>query len=1238
MTTASLDEHRNLIDRLFCRDGAPFGGYSCVGDPVVVVTDRLVRATLQPNGDDDTRYDLFQLTIFCDIHKFAGELWEHAARNLLRVGALNHPALPRIVLGKFVPAERVAFTLTRERGMPITMDDSISMFQGAPLKALDHFSLLLDALSELHGAGIMHRNLTAAALNVQQLDPDDPYDVAITLSRFEMSTLIGNVIRNVGARETGDAADSARQFYTTPPPGVTQARHHAYLATELHAYLFEERASIRRDWVSTDVFGLGVIAWEWFCGQIDVVLPGPYAGLEAAQGPQRAAALHDLHVAMVGYLGTSGLPDALVHTLRRMLDPFPRTRFTSFEAAKHLETHWETIRAHWIAETATVPRLVAFMPEESEMLHQERQWIQHSPTGKAGREELQAFLEKELTSAELVHAPNGALGYASGPVDRLREAEWVLVGERAVWFCAVLHDYQAMTGKRRLYHEVLVIKYLREKDITRELVYAKRRRKVESIQLVPFRPGQDLTGVLVGRPKWTHLEEAVRDHLGSDGPNAMYLRSLQFLLDYQRAEVDSRCYAFRRVGPNARGQVVLELDSEADDYRRHSDWLLTAYCGDPRRRPPLGDFVHALDSEKGFTQVDLVPRSGRHPYFSRSSTVTAGFLRWVNESAIRVQAPPGAEIPETGWIRPHGDGGTTPQLNRQERALTLLKAQPMLVEALRAPRSFDLGRGRWLEPTIPEERKLSLESRKTMATMLGTHPFYALQGPPGAGKSTLTVAAIKKNLEAEKGARILVSSQSNQTLDGLARKLIDGQGPHSLILRETSLGDAQKVTDEVVKRHTLPNLTADVANTVTAVLGARLERGSEEEPPYQDRPYDAGTLRLARKRGIALDDLPPLTGELRKLAGEWLGHVGSDLMELTERVRAGASVVLATCNIAATINEGRWNPKDLFDWVIVEEAAKAWPTEIVVPLVLGVRWTLIGDHRQLGPHRQDAFDTFLTSLDKHQDSPAKTEFENQEFHRRALRMFEHFFDGKTASDYTAADSAVGRLEKQFRMVKTIAEPVSRTFYPAVPRKVDADGLPLSFLTTTKVMPHGVVYPEFLMARPLVWIDTADCEGFEEQPRWFNTGEVDLVERLALSLTPVSAPPKDLKADNSLVVLTPYAAQVALLAERPALAGREHTVHSFQGAEADRVIVSLVRSGPRSAPGPEALVTQPSTVNRVGHVSQPELINVLLSRAKRLLVIVGDRQHFTAHGGEDWRQIADVIDRYGVVVPASEVME
>ena len=40
-------------------------------------------------------------------------------------------------------------------------------------------------------------------------------------------------------------------------------------------------------------------------------------------------------------------------------------------------------------------------------------------------------------------------------------------------------------------------------------------------------------------------------------------------------------------------------------------------------------------------------------------------------------------------------------------------------------------------------------------------------------------------------------------------------------------------------------------------------------------------------------------------------------------------------------------PRGTAGWVVVEEAARAWPTELALPLVRGLRWTLIGDHFQL---------------------------------------------------------------------------------------------------------------------------------------------------------------------------------------------------------------------------------------------------------------------------------------------------
>ena len=109
----------------------------------------------------------------------------------------------------------------------------------------------------------------------------------------------------------------------------------------------------------------------------------------------------------------------------------------------------------------------------------------------------------------------------------------------------------------------------------------------------------------------------------------------------------------------------------------------------------------------------------------------------------------------------------------------------------------------------------------------------------------------------------------------------------------------------------------------------------------------------------------------------------------------------------------------------------------------------------------------------------------------------------------------------------------------------------------------------------------------------------------------------------LAVLSPYSKQVRLLDKeleginlqdrglmpRPGLseAGKDklvHTVDSFQGNQADVIVVSLVRNNSKSAP------------KGLGFLDRPERLNVLLSRAERLLVIVGCWEFFE-------HQVADV---------------
>jgi superfamily I DNA and/or RNA helicase len=213
------------------------------------------------------------------------------------------------------------------------------------------------------------------------------------------------------------------------------------------------------------------------------------------------------------------------------------------------------------------------------------------------------------------------------------------------------------------------------------------------------------------------------------------------------------------------------------------------------------------------------------------------------------------------------------------------------------------------------------------------------------------------------------------------------------------------------------------------------------------------------------------------------------------------------------------------------------------------------------------------------------------------------------------------------MHQDIAEPVGRAFYQVGAGAYDDDGLPKTFLETgsTANRPHGVTVPDYLTGRALVWIDTDGIDDCTEHPRWFNPGEVRIITRIVEQMRPKPLPP-DQNGDNSLVVLTPYTAQVSELNKTSTLAKRVHTVHSFQGRQADRVIVSLVRSR-RSAGSTVAA--------NVGHVGQDEVVNVLLSRARRLLVLVGNLRHFAEYGGPSWQTITTVVQRQRGVVGFDE---
>lgn len=302
--------------------------------------------------------------------------------------------------------------------------------------------------------------------------------------------------------------------------------------------------------------------------------------------------------------------------------------------------------------------------------------------------------------------------------------------------------------------------------------------------------------------------------------------------------------------------------------------------------------------------------------------------------------------------------------------------------------------------------------------------------------------------------------------------------------------------------------------------------------------------------------------ELQVLAEDWI-----ERFRPTAQFRLAllfrASVVGSTC-VALTGFKGAERVK--FDLCIIDEASKATPTELMVPMASARQWVLVGDERQLPPF----LDSGLTDPDFLED-------------RRVLRseVDERLFASLAAS---LPGSSVHTLTQQYRMHPTIGNLISEVFYDGAlssnPRALDP-----------------IMKQQFGSA--VAWLHVA-AKGAQQRVglSYANRAEAKMIAENIQAINGY-AEILGLEAPVEIAVLSGYSAQVRVLQEVVSNANsraqrvrvRFATIDSFQGQEADLCFVSMTRSNPEGD---------------IGFLASRERLNVALSRARNGLVIVGDR--------------------------------
>jgi len=265
-----------------------------------------------------------------------------------------------------------------------------------------------------------------------------------------------------------------------------------------------------------------------------------------------------------------------------------------------------------------------------------------------------------------------------------------------------------------------------------------------------------------------------------------------------------------------------------------------------------------------------------------------------------------------------------------------------------------------------------------------------------------------------------------------------------------------------------------------------------------------------------------------------------------------------------------------YDWVIVDEAARATPSELAVAIQSGARILLVGDHRQLPPLYPPELVAHIAKTLKVTDSTPITQSDFQ-------KAFE--------SEYGQQVGAM--LQTQYRMAPAIGELVSACFYPS----------PL--LAGRGDPPHWFNELPSRLSRIVTWIDTSyvGTESFEQRVGHSAKNEFEAREILGL-LREISSRQSFMNSlvsgedDLPIGVICMYAEQKRflqrLLSEQDWASSfrrfvKIDTVDSYQGKQNRIIILSTTRH---------------NSHYDQGYLWSAERVNVSVSRAMDRLVIVG----------------------------------
>ena len=431
--------------------------------------------------------------------------------------------------------------------------------------------------------------------------------------------------------------------------------------------------------------------------------------------------------------------------------------------------------------------------------------------------------------------------------------------------------------------------------------------------------------------------------------------------------------------------------------------------------------------------------------------------------------------------------------------------------------------------------------------------------------------------------KILLVSQAHAAVDKMLEDLDQTSSDNIKVIR---IGRDENLSDTVREKYAVDyaqsrwvNRIIDGSNNFAKNLLSSLEIDKEEFDKYceaimetkfskgeDEKLYESAMSFITYFEEKYKELLETKDFKSLQIQKDWVNRIVGR-MDIQQHFIKNAEIVSGTCT--GVISNYVINDM-VFDYVIIDEAAKATFPELLISIIRAKKIIMVGDHRQLPP----VLDEELIKNSKQTFIESNLDF-NTLYNSIFMKLFEHL---------PSENKQV--LNTQYRMHPTIGTMISQLFY---------DNQILNGVSI-KDRKHNI---KKYMDLAIVWLDTSKSpDRFEENisTTYRNMLEANIVkEQLKLINNSIDS------SEYDVGVITPYSGQKNLIRNEIQQNTYDNinsnvvvnSVDAFQGGQKDIIIYSTVRSSDKH--------------KNIGFLKSEERLNVAFSRAKRLLIIIGDAE-------------------------------